>query len=102
MEPASNIDENVTEVKTVLDTAAVDVEGTNKVVRCIDRRVTEMMPVLDTVAVDVEETNKVARRVDRRVTELRDINLDIAEDVLDVKWDTSSIRKDVKAARRGA
>ena len=74
LELASNIDENVTEMKTVLDTVAVGVEG----------------------------TNKVARRIDRRVTELRDINLDIAEDVLDVKGDTRSIKKDVKAARRGA
>ena len=68
----------------------------------IDENVTEMKTVLDTVAVGVEENNKVTRRIDRHVTELRDINLDIVEDVLDVKEDTRSIKKDVKAARRGA
>jgi len=68
----------------------------------IDENVTEMKTVLDTVAVDVQETNKVTRRIDRGLTELRDINLDIGEDVLDVKEDTRSIRKEVKAARRGA
>ena len=68
----------------------------------IDENVTEMKTVLDTVAVDVGETNKVSSRIDRGVAELREINLDIGEDVLDVKGDTSSIRKDVKAARRGA
>ncbi len=68
----------------------------------IDENVTEMKTVLDTVAVGVEENNKVTRRIDRHVTELRDINLDIGEDVLDVKEDARSIKKDVKAARRGA
>ena len=68
----------------------------------IDENVTEMKTVLDTVAVDVGETNKVTRRIDHGVAELREINLDIGEDVLDVKGDTSSIKKDVKAARRGA
>jgi hypothetical protein len=68
----------------------------------IDENVTEMKTVLDTVAVDVGETNKVTRRIDRGVAELREINLDIGEDVLGVKEDTRSIKKDVRAARRGA
>ena len=68
----------------------------------IDENVTEMKTVIGTVAVNVEENNKVTRRIDHGVAELRDINLDIGEDVLDVKEDTRSIKKDVKAARRGA
>ena len=68
----------------------------------IDENVTEMKTVIGTVAVNVEENNKVTRRIDHSVAELRDINLDIVEDVLDVKEDTRSIKKDVKAARRGA
>ena len=75
---------------------------TLELVSNIDENVTEMKTAVDTVAVGVEENNKVARRIDRRVTELRDINLDIGEDVLDVKDDTRSIKKEVKAARRGA
>jgi hypothetical protein len=68
----------------------------------INENVEEMKPVLDAVAAGVEEANKGIRRTESGVANLEGIALDIGEDVRDVKKDTSSTRKDVKAASRGA